>query len=326
MEIEYRSVEDLNQTIIKNLSVFPHDVDLIVGIPRSGMLPANLLALYLNKPYTDIDSFVEGRVYKSGSRGQHFNQEKIQNILIIDDFVASGKALAKAKEKMKDINSGYNIFYGTIYINAENTHLVDSYCEKHYHGALVLQWNLFLYPPLLENACFDIDGVMCVQPPIDDDGVNYLDYLINATPLYLPAGKVDTVVTCRLEKYRGVTEQWLKKWNIQYESLIMLDLPNKEARANWGESGIYKGTIYKERKNCVLFVESSLQEAIDINRISKKHVFCTETFQMIYDYKKITNRIKEGIFIRIKKILLNYFPSSCKWMRRGYHAIKNLRK
>jgi uncharacterized HAD superfamily protein len=301
-------------------------VDLIVGIPRSGMLPANLLALYLNKPYTDIDSFVEGRIYKSGSRGQCFNQEKTRNILIIDDLVASGKALAKAKEKIKDIAPRYNILYGTVYISAGNAHLVDFYCEKHYHGSLVFQWNLFLYPSLLKDSCFDIDGVMCVPPPIDDDGSLYIDYLINATPLYLPEGKIHTVVTCRLEKYRDVTEQWLKKWNIQYEQLIMLDLPHKEARAQWGKYGIYKGTIYKERENCVLFVESSLQEAVDINRISKKPVFCTETFQMIYDYKKIKYRIKEGTFILIKKTLLNYFPNSCKFVKRGCHAIKNLRK
>jgi hypoxanthine phosphoribosyltransferase len=248
MEILYRSVEYLNQTIIKHLSIFPHDVELIVGIPRSGMLPANLLALYLNKPYTDIDSFVEDRIYKSGSRGQYFNQDKIHNVLVIDDWVASGKALAKAKDKVKDIIPKYNIVYGTIYINAENTHLVDFYCEKHYHGTLVMQWNLFLYPSLLKDSCFDIDGVMCIQPPIDDDGSIYFDYLNNAIPLYLPVGQIDTVVTCRLEKYRNVTEQWLKKWGVRYKNLIMLDLPNKEARALWKDYGIYKGTIYKKRK------------------------------------------------------------------------------
>lgn len=57
MYIEYRSIVDMNNIIVKNLQKLPHDIDLVVGIPRSGMLPANLIALYLNKPFTDIDSF-----------------------------------------------------------------------------------------------------------------------------------------------------------------------------------------------------------------------------------------------------------------------------
>ena len=48
--MNYRSFADMNNDLVRNLARFPHDVDLIVGIPRSGMLPANLLALYLNKP------------------------------------------------------------------------------------------------------------------------------------------------------------------------------------------------------------------------------------------------------------------------------------
>ena len=42
----YRNIADLNRVILKRLNILPRDFDLIVGIPRSGMLPANLLALY----------------------------------------------------------------------------------------------------------------------------------------------------------------------------------------------------------------------------------------------------------------------------------------
>ena len=35
----------------------PHDVDLIVGIPRSGMLVASILSLKLNLPMTDLYAF-----------------------------------------------------------------------------------------------------------------------------------------------------------------------------------------------------------------------------------------------------------------------------
>lgn len=50
--MNYRSISDLNQIILKRLYIIPRDIDLVVGIPRSGMFPANLLALYLNRPVT----------------------------------------------------------------------------------------------------------------------------------------------------------------------------------------------------------------------------------------------------------------------------------
>ena len=62
--MNYRSINDLNETILRKLHLISRDIDLVVGVPRSGMLPANLLALYLNLPYTDIHSFINGFVYK----------------------------------------------------------------------------------------------------------------------------------------------------------------------------------------------------------------------------------------------------------------------
>ena len=52
--MNYRSVSDLNEVILRNIHIIPRDIDLVVGVPRSGMMPANLLSLYLNLPYTDI--------------------------------------------------------------------------------------------------------------------------------------------------------------------------------------------------------------------------------------------------------------------------------
>ena len=48
--MNYRNIDDLNHCILQHLSILPRDFDLIVGVPRSGMFPANLLALYLNLP------------------------------------------------------------------------------------------------------------------------------------------------------------------------------------------------------------------------------------------------------------------------------------
>ncbi|GAL65896.1 biotin carboxylase [Jejuia pallidilutea] len=99
--MNYRSINDLNETILRKLHVIPRDIDLVVGVPRSGMLPANLLALYLNLPYTDIHSFIKGFVYKAGARKQFFEASEYKNILVVDDSIASGSALAECKKKFR---------------------------------------------------------------------------------------------------------------------------------------------------------------------------------------------------------------------------------
>lgn len=74
--MNYRNIDDLNHCILQHLSILPRDFDLIVGVPRSGMFPANLLALYLNLPVTDIDSFRNGHIYQTGERGENFQHEQ----------------------------------------------------------------------------------------------------------------------------------------------------------------------------------------------------------------------------------------------------------
>lgn len=56
--MNFRTINDLNNLISKNLDKIPKDIDLIVGVPRSGLFVANLIALYLNLPLTDFDSFL----------------------------------------------------------------------------------------------------------------------------------------------------------------------------------------------------------------------------------------------------------------------------
>lgn len=280
MNIHYRSISDLNTSILKNLHKYPHDVDLIVGIPRSGMLPANLLALYFNKPYTDIDSFIEGRVFEAGYRQKYIDRSSTNKILIVDDSILGGSALNKAKDKLKKKEGEYTFIFSVVYSTKESANLVDIYCEI-VERPRIFQWNFFHHPGFIPRSCFDIDGVLCEDPPIDDDGELYSNYIANAPVKYLPSLEIDTLISCRLEKYREITERWLHNNGIKYKKLVLLDMKTKEERIKWGKHGEYKAQVYKESDN-VLFVESSLTQAKTIARISHKPVFCTETFEMIY--------------------------------------------
>ena len=111
--------------------------------------------------------------------------------------------------------------------------------------------------------------------------------------MYLPGSKIGTLVTSRLEKYRKETEIWLDANGVIYDKLVMLDLPDMAARQKANCHGKHKANEYKS-KNYNLFVESDLTQAMEINRITKKPVFCTENFEMIYDSESLIYNLKSG--------------------------------
>ena len=59
----FKTINDLNQLINKNIHMIPSDVDLVVGIPRSGLFVATLISLYLNLPVTDVDSLLNDSIF-----------------------------------------------------------------------------------------------------------------------------------------------------------------------------------------------------------------------------------------------------------------------
>lgn len=300
--LEYRSVSDLNKLIISKLGIFPHDIDLVVGIPRSGMLPANLIALYLNKPYTDIDSFIQGKIYLSGERGSCIKVDDINKVLIVDDSIYWGNAILQAKKKLQQLPDHLEFKYAAIIVTSAGSKLVDYFCEI-IDRPRIFQWNIF-HHSIISRSCFDIDGVLCQDPQVDDDGPIYKAYISHAIPLYTPTVEIDTLISCRLEKYRNITEQWLAEHKIKYKHLILLDFENREKRIAWGKYGRYKGELYKKSDN-ILFVESSLQQAIEISKISNKPVFCTETFEMI-NYNPNIKKISFSVKYKVKNILYDF--------------------
>ena len=308
----YRNIADMNRIIIKRLNILPRDFDLVVGIPRSGMLPANLIALYMSKPYTDLHSFRNGHIYKAGERGQYIDVKEFKKILVVDDSIASGSAMIKAKELIKEVSSDFEISFCAIYVIPGKEKLVD------YHFEIVplpryFQWNI-LNHSTLEKSCFDIDGVLCVDPSEEqnDDGPKYTDFILNADPLYIPKSKIGTLVTSRLEKYRKETEIWLEKNGVKYNKLVMLDLPNKEARQKANNHATHKANTYKSNEYS-LFFESSINQAVEINQITSKPVFCTETFEMIYDKESLMYNLKSG----------KYFPGLKNFLLKIRNKIRN---
>ena len=89
-KLEFRSFNDLFEKVssfVSNVNLM--DFDLIVAIPKSGMVPGYILGTLLNKPVLDFHSFLEFKSPSGGARSKNYNYDLVKKILIVDDSIKS---------------------------------------------------------------------------------------------------------------------------------------------------------------------------------------------------------------------------------------------
>lgn len=283
--MHFRSIADLNRDVTANLHLLPSDIDVVVGIARSGMLPASLIALAHNLPLAELHTFVGGRVLGVGgtraAKRSTISFENVRHALVVDDSIYKGRAMEEARKLLAPLASQMKLTFCAVY-SAEASSPHADITFVHVPMPRVFEWNV-MHHSVLDRACVDIDGVLCLDPTREqnDDGTAYLNFLREATPRPIPSRRIATLVTSRLEKYRPETEAWLKSQGIEYGKLIMLDLPSAEERRRLGVHGTFKGNYYR-KSNADLFIESELRQAEEIAKISGKPVLSIEGPVMCY--------------------------------------------
>lgn len=251
--------------------------DVVVGIPRSGMLPASAIALLLDRPLADIDSFCRGLQMR---RNHAESSSKARRILLVDDSTNSGKAMAAAVATIQSARPTVAITRVAVFAKPERPGNVDLFFDL-CPGPRVFQWNLWRNEKI-ERFAFDIDGVLCRDPTghENDDGPRYERFLETVDPWHVPMRPVGWLVTCRLEKYRRLTEAWLERHGIRYGELVMLDLPSKAARLDAQPAVRFKAEVY-ERTGARLFVESSHKKARGIAKVAGRPVLSIEGMALV---------------------------------------------
>lgn len=281
--MNYKGVADLNADIKRWLPQLPGDLDLVVGIPRSGMLAANVLALHLNVPLADLDGYLDGRVLSTGERYRDAPDATPKRVLVLDDSVRTGAAMTEARERLDDADlpGDVELLFGAVYVTPQGRGHVDTYAEV-VGEPRVFEWNMMHHPGFVPRACFDLDGVLCRDPTPqeNDDGERYREFIRTVEPLVVPSERIGKIVTARLEKYRGETEAWLDGHGIEYDELVMLNLPDMETRRRLGAHAEFKARVYDE-SDAVLFVESDHGQALEIARRTDRPVYSVEYDQMI---------------------------------------------
>ena len=290
--MKYVTIGELGNTIRKNFYKIPHDVDFVMGIPRSGIIVASIISEFLNCPLIDSDSFIYGAKPTGGGRLRYYTEHKHENgkkkVLVVDDTVFTGISKKKLKEQLAPFTNEYDFIYLVVYLEGPAVNTIDIYLEdvrwatNGYREPVIYEWNIFHHNESTMEACmYDIDGVLCVNPPDERNNDEYIEYIKNAVPLFTPTATIGELVTYRLSKNQDITEKWLRENNIKYRRLTMFNAQTWDERNATGISPeIMKGKHYKSQSWAKLFVESDDYQAQVIHAISKKPVYCVESNKM----------------------------------------------
>lgn len=275
--MSYTSLADLANDIRANLWKVPSDVSLIVGVPRSGLMAAILVGEYLHIPVQDLQAFLRGEQAQMGGRGKHMHRLG-GRVLVMDDTIFSGRSMENVKKQVQTAGKDANVIYGCVYAEGKNAErFCDVFFVNNYNPKEELwhlyEWNILQHGLKLSSVTmYDLDGVLCLDPPDEKNVQEYEQYIVNARTMIIPSTMVGAIVTYRRERYREITERWLRTNGVQYDKLIMRS--ERFFTRNNDDAAYYKAMEYRNAQWARLFVESNARQAEIISSISGKQVFC----------------------------------------------------
>ena len=250
----------------------------VLGIPRSGLLPASMIAMWLNLPMYSLDRVNSPQLLSAATKfGGIRMLEHTENdggLLVVDDTVYNGTAMKNFAPRIPE-----DTYTCSVYVRPESEFKPDFY-GRELNATHLLEWNLFNCT-YIEYALLDFDGILSPNVPYDKciNEESYIDYITNVEPFYhrIPKTKCRGIVTARLEKYRDITEEWLDRHGVRYDSLIMYPTEKEEIR---DKNHIQEAANFKAKhfsaSSAHFFIESELPEAVIIRRESGKFVICPE--------------------------------------------------
>jgi hypoxanthine phosphoribosyltransferase len=253
-------------------SALPAELDGIVGMARSGLLPATWLACHLHVPLAAVSE--SGHISVGGGwRSRKFHRQYAQ-VLLVDDTVCSGRTMKSILPILEAAYPSARILTAAIYSSNMTVPWLN-YAVRYYPSTHYLEWNFFNSQPFMQCAS-DMDGIFCtdIRPEHDDDGPKYLRAIREAVPLYIARRvPVKCIITARLERYRLDTEAWLMRHGVRVESLIMGPWATLTARNRRNEVVRWKAYEFA-RSGLETFVESDPRQAPAIAKLAKKPVIC----------------------------------------------------
>lgn len=282
---EWMSVRRLAEDTRLLVGKLPASVAGVAGVPRSGMIPAALLATLLHVPLFEVQPSGRLRRLGNGARGNDlgFAGDRSGIIAIVDDTVYTGRAMHRVRSMLQDRRA----VFAAVYARREAFRAVDVFARE-LPSPHLLEWNLFNSgqfagragnPVLHGGFAVDFDGILCEEPSVGDADTSpaaaaYEKWLRTARPLYLPRSlPVKLIATFRLERWRAETEAWLRRWGIRWERLVMHPAGSVAERSRAWNAACHKGRPFLE-SGCSFFVESDVNQAREIFEYTRRPVIC----------------------------------------------------
>ena len=253
----YITTAELATAALNLAAKIPADVKGVVGIPRSGMIPASVLAAQLHVP---LFSYANGHVVHCG-HGNRFTEKvsALGRLVFVDDTLMMGTTLKHHRPESPHL-------WAVVYQNPHAKISADIFGQE-LEPPHLLEWNLF-NSQFCNDLATDLDGVLCHDMPRDAD-------LTDARPLHLPRRTaVKAIITARCERWRMVTKAWLSHYGVKYEKLIMGQWKTEAERdSNPAQIAQYKADAIT-RLGVNWFTESCPRQAEDIAALSGVWTIC----------------------------------------------------
>ncbi|MFC1979663.1 glycosyltransferase, partial [Chloroflexota bacterium] len=261
----YRDLIEWTLDWTKNL---PRSFDVIVGIPRSGLLVASLIALKLGRPLSTPELVVQKGSWESDMIPKERRTPEYCRVLLVDDSIASGEELSKAVKTLRSTKD-LSVTTASLITTESTAGLVDlsykvvpppynfEWCLTHQKGNGIVK------------IAADLDGLICEDCPmhVDVDERLYTNWIKTVKPIFVPTYRIDLIVSNRLEKYRTLTEEWLARNNVRYNKLYLWNVASKEERGGIEKWVEHKVKVLLTEKPDLMY-ESDRQQAEMIWRAS----------------------------------------------------------
>lgn len=274
--MDYRTVADLAACIrTRSAEIVPKDIDLVVGIAPSGMIAANLIALRLNLQVTDVQGYPATRGRKGAKSGA-------KHILLVDDSVTTGRRCEEAKKSLSATVDRYGDRVTTLAVYSIPG--AQGGCDltlEEVSLPRLFEWN-YMHHAILSDSCISLEGVLCPEPAesANDDDLRYRKFIKAASPLVLPSVEIGTIVSCRFEKYKTLTENWLQSHGVRYRNLILMNTQAKATDDRPSSHWQFKAESFKHAGGR-LFIDSDPREARAIAKHTNLPVLCVGSNEML---------------------------------------------
>src|SRR5512137_1553837 len=151
---------DYELSWIRNwLNSMSSDFDIVVGIPRSGLMTASMIAIEFGKPLSTPDQIIEGKFWitKTNTKNLRINIDT-SKILLVDDSAGTGSTMLQAYNLIKLYKPDIQIRTLATLVSdpASPDYLYKRFTRKQPVIVRALMHNAFIPP-----VAYDMDGVIC---------------------------------------------------------------------------------------------------------------------------------------------------------------------